>query len=271
MAGIFDVHAHLAHEKYVEEGVTVEEIVDDARNFGVDRIVNVGYNVETSKIVMLQANRINGLYAAVGIHPLEVKFVTDEAYAKIDDYANSKKVLAIGEIGLDYYEKNFNKENQLHGFEMQLKIAKQNNLAVLLHIRDVENNYTAFDDVLKLLDKYDIKRAAVHSFTGNWDIAQKFIKRGYYISISGLITYARKFEELKNVVKNASLNYLVIESDSPHITPEPKKGKLNYPGNLQLTINKITSIKGIEKDEVISSTRVNAQKLFGLLNKKDFL
>ncbi|AXK51817.1 TatD family hydrolase [Spiroplasma alleghenense] len=264
LKGIFDSHTHLNDPRYQELNYTTEEIVKQAREVGVDLMCNVGFDLNSSKLAVKQAQSNHGVFAAVGIHPNDVhNFDIEEDIKELNDLAMSKKVVAIGEVGLDYFYSRQNREEQISWFKEQIKVAKNNNLTVMMHLRDEVGNYQAYDDALEILKEMKVKSSIVHCFTVNLEYAQKFVKFGSYISIPGVVTF-NNAKDLQEAVKWIPLSNLLIETDAPYLTPVPNRGKINFPKHIVHTANKIADLKKISVDNVVSSTRLNAQKVFNV-------
>lgn len=277
--GIFDTHCHLMSKHYVEDEVS--KLLKDAYLAGVGSILNVGFNLKTSQDAVSHVSefendqKIPKLYAAVGIHPTEVaEFENDQknnVMLELKKLIQTGKVIAVGEIGLDYFHKFTTPEKQKKWFIEQLKLAKEHQLPVLLHIRD------AFEDAFQIIKSHNITRGVLHCFTGTKEIADKFIKQGFYISFAGNLTY-KNATNLQSVVKTIPMNRILVETDAPYLTPEPKRGKkpkqgltINNPENIIFTVKKIAELKNIPKqiDSIINTTRENALNVFKLNNENE--
>lgn len=275
--GIFDTHCHLMSEHYVEDEVL--KLLKDAYLAGVGSILNVGFTLKSSQAAVSQVSefendeKIPQLYAAVGIHPTEVaefeNFQKNEVMIELKKLIQTGKVLAVGEIGLDYFHKFTSVEKQKKWFIEQLRLAKEHQLPVLLHIRN------AFEDALQIIKDENITRGVLHCFTGTKEVADKFIKQGFYISFAGNVTY-KNAVTLQEVAKTIPMNRILVETDAPYLTPEPKRGRnpkqgltVNNPENIIFTVKKIAELKNITKqvDSVIKTTRENAFNVFKLNNE----
>lgn len=271
--GIFDTHCHLMSKHYDETEIL--KLLTDAYAAGdsVGSICNVGFDLITSKQAVSQIyefeseDKIPSLYAAVGIHPTEVNTCDNNTILELKKLIATGKVIAIGEIGLDYYHKFTEPQLQKKWFIKQLKLAKEHKLPVLLHIRN------AFDDAFDIIKKENITHGVLHCFTGTKAIADKFIKQGFYISFAGNVTY-KNATNLQEVAKYISINKILVETDAPYLTPEPKRGKnpkngltVNHPENIIFTVNKIAELKKIPKQSIINATRENAINVFKLNNE----
>lgn len=250
----FDSHAHLDDEKFHEDR---KELISKAREEGVDLILNPGADLASSEAAVALAQQYHFLYAGVGVHPHEAKNVNENVYARLKELSQKDKVVAIGEIGLDYHYDNSPREVQKEVFKRQLQLASDMNLPIIIHNRE------AHGDTYEILEKYfDAKNGGVmHSYSGSLEMANRFIDMGLYLSISGPITFknAKKNVEL---VREIPLEHLFIETDSPYLTPVPYRGKKNHPAMVQYVAKKIAEIKNISVEEVAEKTKENAKRLF---------
>jgi TatD DNase family protein len=244
---IIDTHCHLYKEYYEN----LEEIIISMQQKNIYAINN-GCDYKSDNEVIQIANKYKNIFAAIGIHPTEIK----ENIEYKDFIINNKKnIVAIGEIGLDYYYDKSNKEEQIKIFKGQLDIAQELNLPVIIHNRE------ATEDILKILRNYDL-RGIIHAFSGSYETAQEFIKLGYKIGIGGVITF--KNSKLKEVVNKINIKDIVLETDSPYLTPEPNRGKKNDPTNVECVAEYIAKTKGISYEDVIKITSATAIELFDL-------
>ncbi|SHE80963.1 TatD DNase family protein [Marinitoga hydrogenitolerans DSM 16785] len=250
---LIDTHCHLS---LIDDK---EEIIKSFEINNIEFVIEVGINVENSFKTVELANEHENIFCSVGIHPNDSKNLTNKDYDSIYVLANNKKVVAIGEIGLDYYREYTTKKEQFASFSNQLQIAKENELPVILHIRD------AYDDAFNLLINEGIPEntGVVHCFSSNWKTAKKFLDLGFYIGIDGPITFKNN-HTLIEVVKNTPVEYILPETDSPFLTPVPFRGKKNNPIYVKYIIEKIAEIKGLNKDNVSEILSNNAKKLFKL-------
>lgn len=249
---LIDSHCHVLSSEYDN----VDEIIKDSINSGVEKIIVNGYDLKTSKEAVELANKYDHVYAAVGIGPSNVTDVNDETYDIISKLAKESKVVAIGEVGLDYYWTTENKEMQLKVFKTMLKIAKTNNLPVIVHCRK------SFLDTYNLLKESDLT-GIIHCYSGSVDMAKRFIKLGFLLGIGGVITF-KNAKSLKDVVKAIDINNFSLETDSPYLAPEPYRGKPNTPKNVKLVATEIANIKQVNLDEVIRVTERSVCSKFDL-------
>jgi len=248
---IIDTHSHLQFDAYDadRDEVVKRTIAEDIQT------INVGTSFETSKKGIEFANTYGDhFFAAIGLHPTDVDEPFDAQQYR--ELATSKKVVAIGEIGLDYFKKptDAQKEKQKQIFIQQLDLAKELNLPVILHCR------MAHDEVIEILASRNIDRGVVHCFTGTLDQAEKYVNLGFYLGINGIIF---KFN-IDTVIQNISLEKLVLETDCPYLTPPMAESKRNEPIFMKYTIQKISELKNISTVKVAETTTKNAKQLFGV-------
>lgn len=249
---LVDTHCHLDNNRYSED---LEEILDTVQK-KMEFCVNIGCDLESSKRSIELAENNSNIYATVGIHPIDILEFSEETKIKIEELASNKKVVAIGEIGLDYYHMSAPKELQILGFEKQLEIAKKLNKPVVIHSRD------AISDTVEILNRYKEIKGVIHCYSGSLETAKTLIDR-FYIGISGTVTF-KNAKKLIEVVKEIPLERIVIETDSPYLAPEPFRGKRNQPDYVEYVAKKIAEIKGIEMEQVIRVTTENAKKLYNI-------
>ena len=244
---IIDTHCHLYKEYYDD----LEELLKNMNQkhiYAINNGCDYKSNIEAIEISKTHKN----IFAAIGIHPTEIN--DNKEYIDFIKL-NKNNIVAIGEIGLDYYYDKSNKKEQIKLFEEQLDLAKELGLPVIIHNRE------ATEDVLNILKNYNLK-GIIHAFSGSYEIAIEFIKLGYKIGIGGIITF--KNSKLKNVVQNIDIKDMVLETDSPYLTPEPNRGKKNDPTNLEHIAKYIAEIKNIRYEDVINITSNTAIQLFDL-------
>ncbi|KLL03246.1 MAG: Mg-dependent DNase [Mycoplasmataceae bacterium CE_OT135] len=262
---IFDTHCHLADKEY--ENHNISEIISGAEKAGVKYILNTGQDMPTNRLLLTQLEKFPNLFGALGLHPNSNEDLKEENLQWIEKKLTKKKIIAIGEIGLDYYRTFTPQETQKFWFRKQLELAQKYNLPVLLHIRGEEDKFIdAFTNAYEIVKETGIKKGILHCFTGNWEIAQKFIDLGFYISFAGNITYknAKWKEKWGEVIEKVPLEKIVIETDAPYLSPEPLRGQINYPQNIIHTLKKIAEIKKMEQGEVAKIIYLNTLRFFGL-------
>ncbi len=245
---MIDSHAHLISEFYKD----IDEIVSESKEKGVTKIINCSDNISSSKEVLgLSKKYKNFLFPAIGIHPQNIDNNKIEELEKLID----DKVIAIGEIGLDYNYSKENKDIQKEYFINQIDIAIKHNLPIIVHARD------AIQDTYDILKSKKV-RGVIHCYSGSAEMAKEFIKLGFYLGIGGVLTFKNSY--LYRVIEEVGLDHILIETDSPFLSPEPYRGKNNYPGNVYYVAKKIAEIKNINIDEVVDITSKNACNLFDI-------
>lgn len=256
-APLVDTHAHLDSEEYDADRVAV---VDRAFSAGIDSIVTVGFERRRwSKTVQI-AKAHPAVYAALGIHPNSAGEASEENLACLEELCREtmgKRVVAIGETGLDYYRDFVSPEKQRESFCAHLDLARNLNLPVIIHNRD------AHADILRIL-REDGRgtRGVMHSFSGDLQFAQSCIKLGYYISLAGPVTF-RNASDKHLIARSLPLSQMLVETDSPYLAPEPHRGRRNEPSYVVHTARAIASLRGVPLEEVAVQTTANARALFG--------
>lgn len=246
-----DTHCHIYKEYYEN----IDEILKRALESNINRVINNGCNRESNKEVLALANTYNNMYIALGIHPESADTYQKEDLTFIEENLSNPKVIAIGEIGLDYHYTKENKTLQIKLLESQLKIAETHNLPVIIHSRE------ATEDTINTLKKYHVK-GVIHSFSGSLETAKIYIKMGYLLGINGVITF--KNSKLKEVIKELPLEHLVLETDSPYLTPEPFREKPNEPARIKEIATFISELKGISLEELARITNENIMRIFDI-------
>ena len=249
----FDTHVHLNSEQLYEDH---DMFIGRALDNQVETMVVVGYDLESSKKAVELANKYDVLYAAVGIGPNDCLNTTEEDLNIIDKYLNDPNVVALGEIGLDYYWDEVPKEKQEAIFQKQIDLAKKHDKPILIHCRD------AYEDTYNVL-KRNGHRGVMHCYSGSYEMAERFIKLGFYISLAGPVTF-KNAKTPKDVAAKIDLKHLLIETDCPYLTPAPFRGKLNEPANVVYIAQEIAKLKNMEIESVARATTFNAKEVFGI-------
>lgn len=253
---LFDSHTHLMDKKFEGE---VDNIIENAKNNNVNYMVNIGYDFETSKKAVEVAEKYDDIYATVGIHPEHCNEDTIDT-SFIIEMAKSKKVVAIGEIGLDYHYDNTNKENQKKHFIELIKIANQLKLPVAIHSRDADM------DMLEILKNNKIEKGFImHCFSSSVEVAKEVLKLGGYISFAGTLTF-KNAKSLTEVAKIVPLDKILIETDAPYLSPEPNRGKRNEPANVKYTAQKLADIKEISIEKMSEIVLENTKRIYNIEN-----
>lgn len=254
MNRLIDTHVHLTHERYEEENYNpLDSII---LNKDIISVVDIGCDKDSIDKTIELSRKYEKIYSAIGIHPVDYLELDENVYNKIKKKASSnQKIVAIGEIGLDYYWLPEKKEEQKMVFEKQLNLAEELNLPVIIHCRD------AYDDCLAILQTRKTIRGVIHSFSKDYEVAKKFIELGLYIGISGPVTF-KNGEDQKDVIKKIDLDKLVIETDSPFLTPVPFRGKLNKPEYVEYVFKEIMKLRNEPEEKIENQLLQNSIKLF---------
>lgn len=250
---IFDTHAHYDDKSFDEDRSEVLKMLPQNNVFAV---VNAGADIESSVKSIEISKEYDYVYASVGIHPENIPDEKIDYINILEGLLKNEKVVAIGEIGLDYHYTKDNKSDQIELFENQINLAVNHNLPIMVHDRE------AHGDTMDLLKKYTPK-GIVHCFSGSVEMAKEVIKLGMYIGIGGLITF-KNAKTAVNVVANIPLSSIVLETDAPYMTPVPFRGTRCNSSYIKYTAEKIAEIKNINVEEVLKITKENALKLFNL-------
>ena len=254
---LFDSHSHLNDERFDEDR---EELINSLKAKGVDLVLNPGACIETSKSSVDLANKYDFIYAAVGVHPHDVGEMTEEDIETLRKLAlENEKVKAIGEIGLDYYYDNSPREIQKKWFKRQIELANELKLPIIIHDRDAHGDTF---EIIKNTKSPEIG-CVLHCYSGNVELAKEYVKMGCYISIPGTVTFKNN-KKTREVAKEIPLEYLLIETDSPYMAPEPHRGKRNDPSLVQFVADKIAQEKGISYEQVCKATKENAKRFFNI-------
>lgn len=250
---LVDTHTHIYGDKYNSDFFEVLKRTKEELEF----IVSIGYDLESSKKSVELSNKYDFIYSTVGIHPVDIKEYNDEVEKElIAMVKNNTKVVAIGEIGLDYYWMEDPKEIQQDVFRKQLNISRETKLPVVIHTRD------ALEDTLKILSEYKDIGGILHCFPGSYDSVKSLLDR-YYVGVAGVVTFKNN-KKTQEMVKQVPLDRVVIETDCPYLTPEPFRGHRNEPTYVKYVAEKIAEIKGISYEEVIKVTTENAKAIYNI-------
>ena len=254
-----DTHAHLFLPNFNGE---VDQVIQRAKTAGVDYIIVPGIDLASSAQAIDLAEKYDFIYAAVGVHPHDTKEWDDSLIDKLEEMSKHPKVVAIGEIGLDYYYDFSPKETQLHAFEKQIELALRVDLPIIVHNR--ESN----DDIMEFARKYKdtTLRAQYHCFAGSVEDAKELIAMKHFISFPGNITF-KKADDVRKVLSRITVENLLLETDSPFMTPVPHRGKRNEPSNINLVAEQIAQTHHLSLDDVARATSLNVFKLFGIGKK----
>lgn len=254
---MIDTHSHIN----MIEGTPIESVIQNAIENGVDKIiVPSAYPKDIDDVIKL-VNRYDNVYGMLGVHPTEVKDWTDDLADKIREYSKNPKIVAIGEIGLDYYwDKSFN-DLQKEIFIKQIKLANELNLPISIHDREAHKDTF---DILKEHNKNS--KIVMHCFSGSVEFANECIKEGMYIALGGVVTF-KNAVKMKEVAINIPLDRLLLETDAPYLTPVPFRGKENQPAYTKYVAEEIAKLRNITVDEINKATTQNTFEVFGIWKK----
>ncbi len=253
---IFDTHAHYDDEAFDEDR---KELLSSMKASGIDHIVNIGANMASSKRSLELAHEYDFIYAAVGVHPSDTEELDDEKIEELRILSRDERCVAIGEIGLDYYWPEPDRDLQKVWFRKQIALAKEEKLPVVIHSRD------AAADTLNILKEENagVNGGVVHCFSYSPEVAKQCVDMGFYIGVGGVITF-KNGRKLKETVDILPLDNIIIETDCPYLAPTPHRGERNCSLYLPLVVETIAEIKGVSGDEVIRITEENAKKMYRL-------
>ncbi|HHX95453.1 MAG TPA: TatD family hydrolase [Clostridia bacterium] len=251
---LFDTHAHLDFPDYAED---FEEVLYRCRENQVVYVVNVGIDIDTSRKSVSMARNNSGIYASVGVHPHDVDGFDERHLRALHLLAADEKVVALGEIGLDYYRDLTPREKQKNAFRRQIALARELGLPVIIHNRD------AHKDVLQIIQEENVRDTGgiMHCFSGDWAMAKKCLDNNLLIAVGGTVTF-KNAKDVQEVARRIPLDSLLLETDSPYLSPEPRRGKRNEPGNVRFVAEFVAELKKVSVEEVAYWTTHNAFKLF---------
>ncbi len=247
-----DTHCHLLKEYYDN----MDEIIKRAKENNVKKIIVSGYNLETNKEVIQLVDKYDIVYGSLGFHPTELDNYEKENLQWLIDNINHHKIIAVGEIGLDYHYEGTEKEKQQTVFRKQIEIAKNNKKPVIIHSRD------AVQDTYDIIEETNIK-GVMHCFSGSLEMAERFTKLGIYLGVGGIITF-KNSHNIKEVIKNIDLEYILLETDAPYLTPKPYRMNKNEPAYIPIIAQKICEIKQESIEKIAKITNNNVETLFDI-------
>ncbi len=246
-----DTHCHLFKEYYED----LDEIVTKIKNSGINKVIINGTNGIDNKEVLESIKKYDLMYGAIGLHPEFASEVTEEDLEFVEEHIKDNKVVAIGEIGLDYHYGKENKDKQIELFEKQLALAEKYNMPVIIHSRD------ATEDTINILKKYHVK-GSMHSFSGSYETAMIYIKMGLLLGVNGVVTF--KNCNLIEVIKRVGLEHFILETDSPYLTPVPNRGKRNDSSYINDIVDFISNNMNISREEIGKITSKNVSSCFDI-------
>ena len=251
---LIDSHCHLTDEAFDDDRLF---ILNDLSNFGLRGIINPATNLADSKMAIELSEKYDNIYAMAGIHPEEVDEITDKDLEELENLAQNKKVIAIGEIGLDYYRKDDNKDRQKEIFIHQLELARKLAKPAVIHVRDSK------DDVIEILKDYQDLKIQIHCFSDDLETLEKYMEMGFYISIGGVVTFNNGTNE-QNAARNVPIERLMLETDSPYLTPEPYRGLRNDPRRVVEVARTVADLRDMKIDKLAKKTYSNTKEFFNL-------
>jgi TatD DNase family protein len=254
---LVDTHAHIENPRLLEQ---LGAVLNRARQAGVGQIIAIGTTAEDSARTLQIANENPGIFVAVGIHPNDAAEAAPDAWDSVVALVGQPKVVAIGETGLDRYWKRTPFPLQQEWFDRHLTLASERGLPIVIHCRDAQRDII---DQLRRLGRPI--RGVMHSFTGTWDDAEACLELGLHVSFAGMITFENKsLDALRDVASRVPVDRLLVETDSPYLSPHPERGKTNEPGRVARTAARLAEIRGIAPGELANLTTVNARRLFAV-------
>lgn len=253
---LFDTHCHIDEERFDEDR---DQVLQRMCEGGVAGCVCVGSDMETSRRSVAFAEKTDGVYAAVGIHPHEAKFFRPEDLIALKSWFSHPKVVALGEIGLDYYYDHSPRDIQKDVCAAQLALGYEENMPVIFHVRD------AHGDMLDIMRAQGGKlpRGILHCYSGSWECAKEYLKMGFYLSVAGPVTF-KKAPSQWEVAQKVPLDRLLIETDSPYLAPEPMRGRRNEPAFVRYVAERIAALREISLEELAAATTKNAKDIYGI-------
>jgi len=252
---LIDTHCHLDDKKLLDRQ---QEIINNFEKDGVELAVTSSASLEESLEAVRLANIYPNVYATVGVHPELAREYDENTRKELERLSYDKKVVAIGEIGLDYHYEGYSKEAQMKAFTDQILLADKVGLPVVFHIRDAMGDFL---QIVRAYKSYFKNGAIVHSFSGSVEVAKELTSYGFLLGINGICTF-KNASNILEVIKNIPLKYLVLETDAPYLTPEPFRGRPNEPKYTIYMARKIAELKGISEGEVIEETSKNAKEIY---------
>ena len=251
---LIDTHAHISYEDYSDR---IEEVIQAAEDNGVEKIISIGVDLSSSEECLKLAEKYPSVFATCGIHPHEAGKAPKRYLYELEEFTHHTKVVAIGEIGLDYHYDFSDRKVQRRVYHEQLEMAKSLDLPAVVHCRESD------DDILDGIQNSRNDKGVIHCFASNVEFAQKILETGFHISFTGMITFVK---DLEVVVKEIPLERMMVETDSPYLSPKPFRGKQNQPKNVLHVAEKVAELKEISLEEVAESTTKTALHLFTKLS-----
>lgn len=254
MTPLIDTHCHLEMSRFDEDR---DSMVERAKEAGVEAIITIGSDIESNIQALRLSEKYEFVYCSVGIHPHDAKDFTENAYEQLRQWTSHRKVVSVGETGLDYHYNHSPKEIQEKVFRRHLELAASMSLPAVVHSREAK------DDTIRILRESGVKKGVLHCFSGDIRMAEAAMSMGLYISIAGPVTF-KNAKRLREIVKAIPDDYLLIETDAPYLAPEPLRGKRNEPAYIVHTAGEVASLRGVSIEDIARITTLNARRLFGI-------
>lgn len=250
-----DTHCHIFKEYYED----IDAIIKRCKENNVLKIIVSGCDMKTNKEVLELVSKYDIVYGSIGFHPTELDDVKDEDLQFIEDNIDNDKIVAVGEIGLDYHYDDTDRDKQKYMLKKQLEIAQRHNKPIIFHSRD------AISDTYDILKEYNL-RGSIHCFSGSLEMARKFTSLGYMIGVGGVCTY-KNARVIKEVIKNIPLSYIILETDSPYLAPHPYRGGANEPSYIPVIAQAVAELKGVSIADIQRVCTANTEGLFDFSSK----
>ncbi len=259
---MIDTHTHLDFKEFDHDR---EEVIKRFFENGGEKLINVGCDMHSSGRSIDLVRKYENIFASIGVHPHDANTVDEAVLNKLKELAVQPKVIAIGEIGLDYFRNLSPKEKQIKAFKIQIELAENHKKPIIIHCRD------AYVELLEILKSYKTSgwQGVIHCFLGSWQIAEELLKLGFYIGFTGAVTYVKRITltsepEIFKVIKNMPLDKILIETDCPYLSPVPHRGERNEPLFVKYVAEKIAEVREVDVREIEKVTSGNARRLFGI-------
>ena len=252
---MIDTHCHLFSEYYNNIG----EVIEECKNNGIKRVIVSGCDMKSNMEVLELVSKYDIVYGTLGFHPTELEDFDDSYFDWLEEHICNKGIVGVGEIGLDYHYEDTDRDKEIIVFRRQLDIATKYNKPIIVHSRD------SIQDTYNILKEYNLT-GSIHCFSGSVEMGRLFIRLGYKLGVGGIVTY-KNAKTIKEVVKDNDLSYILLETDSPYLSPVPYRGTQNKPYNVSLVAEEIASLKNTTKAEVIRVTTDNAEGIFDFFSK----
>ena len=251
---IFESHAHYDDESFNEDR---EELLESMRENKVEYIVNVGSSIKTCRQTLELIDKYEFIYGAIGVHPSDTAELNEDKFNELCKMVDKDKIVAVGEIGLDYYWDEPDRSIQKEWFERQIYMAKEKNKPIIYHSREAAKDTL---DIIKATKASDVG-GVIHCFSYGVEMAREYLNMGYYIGVGGVVTF-KNAKKLKEVVEYTPLDRMLLETDCPYLAPVPFRGKRNDSCKLQYVVEEIARIKGVDENEVMRITMENAKRMY---------